>query len=280
VSARPTARRGAAAEATAVALLAAALLAATAPDAAAQRRYVAPQLAAAPVIDGRLDDPAWRAAPWSEDFIDIEGPAKPAPRHRTRVKLAWTDAALVVAAELEEPHLWATLTRRDAVIFHDNDIELFVDPDGDARRYFELEINALNTQWDLFLPVAYRDGGHAVDGFDFAGLRTAVHLDGTLNDPRDTDRGWTVEILIPFTAFRAQDVAHAAPRPGDTWRVNFSRVQWDLDVVDGAYAKARDPATGKPRPEHNWVWSPQGVIDMHQPERWGIVEFVEAGGNR
>ena len=61
---------------------------------------------------------------------------------------------------------------------------------------------------------------------------------------------------------------HVPPEPGTVWRVNFSRVQWKLDVVDGRYEKAPDT------PEDNWVWSPQGVINMHQPEHWGYVRFV------
>jgi hypothetical protein len=138
------------------------------------RHYDAPHVAAPPDIDGRLDDAAWRSAPWSEPFVDIEGDRRPAPRLRTRVKLAWDDSTLYVAGEMEEPDLWATITTRDAVIFHDNDFEVFLDPDGDAARYFELEVNARNTQWDLFLPVAYRDGGKALDAFDFAGLRSAA----------------------------------------------------------------------------------------------------------
>ena len=240
--------------------------------------YRAPHVAVPPRIDGRLDDAAWAHAPWSADFVDIEGDRRPVPSLRTRMKLAWDDSTLYVAGEMAEPHLWATITTRDAVIFHDNDFELFVDPDGDARRYFELEINALNTQWDLFLPVAYRDGGKAVDAFDFAGLRSAVWLDGTLNDPSDQDRGWSIEIAIPFRAFTAPGASHRAPTPGERWRINFSRVEWDLEVREGRYAKAVDRLSGKPRPEHNWVWSPQGMIDMHQPERWGYVEFTRGPG--
>lgn len=91
------------------------------------------------VIDGTLKEAAWDAAPWSEPFADIEGDRRPKPRFRTRVKMLWDDEALYVAAELEEPHLWATLKEHDAVIFHDNDFEVFLDPDGDNHLYGELE---------------------------------------------------------------------------------------------------------------------------------------------
>jgi len=243
-------------------------------------RYLAPYTASAPTIDGRLDDPAWLAAPWSDAFVDIEGAAKPAPRLRTRLRMTWDSTALYVVAELEEPDLWATITQRDAVIFRDNDFEVFLDPDGDARNYFELEINALGTVWDLFLPRAYRDGGSARNGWDIAGLRSAVGLHGTLNDPSDRDRGWSVELAIPFRDLAQPEVTTAVPRAGDVWRVNFSRVEWDLRVENGAYVKVLDPATGRPLAEHNWVWSPQGAVNMHLPERWGFLEFAGAPGAR
>ena len=218
-------------------------------------------------IDGKLDDPAWADAAWSEPFVDIEGDAQPRPRFRTRMKMLWDDECLYVAAELEEPHLWATLTEHDAVIFEDHDFEMFLDPDGDNQNYCELELNAKNTTWDLLLTKPYRANGRPINNWEIAGLRTAVHLDGTLNDPRDVDRGWTVEIAWPWKGLKELTSAPVPPVDGNQWRVNFSRVEWDMEIVEGKYRKV------KGRPEHNWVWSPQGVIDMHRPERWGYVQF-------
>jgi hypothetical protein len=240
------------------------------------RAYLAPLRKEPIAIDGRLDDPAWRRVAWSDSFVDIEGDIRPVPRLRTRVKMLYDSTSWYIAAQLEEPHLWATIRERDAVIFQDNDFEIFVDPDGDTHRYFELEANALGTPWDLFLPKPYRDGGQAVNAWDIDGLRLEAALDGTLNDPRDRDRGWTVEIAIPWSAFADSGRTAVPPRDGDRWRVNFSRVEWDLDVVGGAYRKRAD-STGKGLPEHNWVWSPQGAINMHMPEMWGVVQF---GGTR
>ena len=94
------------------------------------------------MIDGDLKDAAWDAAPWTDAFVDIEGDKHPKPRFRTRMKMLWDDEALYIAAELEEPHIWATLKEHDSVIFHDNDFEVFLDPDGDNHLYGELELNA------------------------------------------------------------------------------------------------------------------------------------------
>src|SRR5437868_6811003 len=160
--------------------------------------YVCRRAATPPTIDGKLDDPAWAAAAWTDPFVDIEADKKPKPRYRTRAKMLWDDEALYIAAELEEPHVWATLTKHDSVIFHDPDFEVFLDPDGDNHLYGELELNALNTTWDLLLTKPYRDGGHAINAWEITGLRTAVHVDGTLNDARDKDKGWSVEIAWPW----------------------------------------------------------------------------------
>jgi hypothetical protein len=229
--------------------------------------YVCSRSSSAIVMDGDLGDVAWKTAAWSDEFVDIEGDKQPKPRHRTRVKMLWDDEALYIAAEMEEPHLWATLTEHDAVIFHDNDFEVFLDPDGDNHLYGELEVNALNTTWDLLLTKPYKDGGKAVNAWEITGLKTAVKINGTLNDPRDKDTGWTLEIKWPWKGLKELSGVAMPPKDGDLWRINFSRVEWDTEIADGKYRKV------KGKPECNWVWSPQGVIDMHRPERWGNLQF-------
>ncbi len=222
------------------------------------------------LIDGRLDKPVWQAAAWTDDFVDIEGDVRPAPRFRTRAKMLWDDTYFYIAAEMEEPHVWGTLTEHDSVIFEDNDFEVFIDPNGDNHEYYEIEINALGTVWDLLLTRPYRDQGRAVNGWEIAGLKTGVRIDGSLNDPADVDRGWSVELAIPWRVLKECARRDAPPADGDQWRVNFSRVQWRHEVVEGRYRKVAGTK------EDNWVWSPQGAIDMHRPERWGYVQFSTA----
>jgi hypothetical protein len=242
----------------------------------APREIACPWTARPPIVDGDPGEEAWEAAPWSEDFQDIRGAGWPTPPLRTRVRLLWDDEALYVAAELRETDLWATYTGHDEVIYHEHDFELFLDPDGDNHDYYELEINALGTVWDLFLTRPYRDEGTAVNAWEIAGLRSAVQLKGTLNNPGDMDHGWSVELALPWAVLGQAAHRPAPPRPGDAWRLNFSRVQWHLEVLDGAYVKRRDAATGAVLPEENWVWSPQGLVAMHYPERWGVLRFTKA----
>jgi len=235
---------------------------------ATARRYPCGWATGEITIDGRLDDADWTTAAWSREFVDIEGPSRPAPEYSTRVKMLWDRRCFYIAAQLEERHLSATLTQHDAIVYCDNDFEVFIDPDGDTRDYFEIEVNAYNTVFDLLLRRTYRDGGPALHDWNVAGLRSAVHCDGTLNDPSDVDCGWTVELAIPWEALAEFANTRCPPDHGDVWRVNFSRVQWPYEVSKGRYVK---PPSAR---ESNRVWSPQFVIDMHIPQRWGYVTFV------
>ncbi|MCM3127903.1 carbohydrate-binding family 9-like protein [Paenibacillus sp. MER 78] len=239
------------------------------------KHYICRRANGEAVLDGRHDKPFWNKAAWTDKFVDIEGDIRPRPGQDTRVKMLWDDDYFYVGAELWENRIWATLTERDSVIFYDNDFEIFIDPDGDSHGYYEFEINALNTVWDLLLIKPYRDGGPPLDSWDMKGLRTAVHIDGELNNPEAANRKWSVEAAIPWTSLKECAKEHRAPLPGEFWRVNFSRVEWQTEVVGGIYSKVINPDTGKPYPEDNWVWSPMGLINMHYPELWGYVVFAD-----
>ena len=235
------------------------------------RQYTAVFSDSAPVIDGNTDDVVWKSIPWTENFVDIEGDSKPTPTWNTRAKMTWSNDGLFIAAELLEPHVWAYLNNHDDVVFYDNDFEVFIDPDNDTHAYYEIEVNAVNTIFDLFMPKPYRNGSGAMIVYDTPGLKSAVSIQGTLNKTDDIDKGWTVEMFVPFSAVTIANSAKI-PAEGDFWRIDFSRVEWDVEIKDGKYVKKKG-ANGRNLPEHNWVWSPQGLINMHYPERWGYVFF-------
>lgn len=223
--------------------------------------------------DGMPDDQTWDKAEWTDLFVDIEGDSMPAPAQNTRVKMLWNDDYLFIRAEIEEENIWAYVENHDEVVYHDNDFEIFIDPDNDAKNYFEYEVNARGTIFDLFLPHPYRHSGFALHNWDFKGIRQKITIDGTLNDGSDKDRSWTLVVAIPFSDL-SFGLGSGRPDVEKPWRINFSRVEWDTKWENGKYVKATN-ADGKPLPEHNWVWSPVGAISMHMPERYGYLKFSE-----
>jgi len=254
--------------------------------------YTAYKISDAPMIDGKLEEAFWKNASRSKSFTDLISGAD--AYLDTRAAVLWDDQNLYVGYWIEEPHVTATLTRRDAPIYQDNDVELFIaGPDG----YYEFEINAFGTIYEVlffwldafekkgyhnrpefdrsaegakpFNGVAYKHPRGRRIGFwnwDMPGLRSAVYIDGTINNNQDKDKGWTVEIAIPWSSLKILaegDGRALPPSEGDTWRMDFSR----FNVKKGT---ANDSG--------GWAWSSHGVWDSHVPECFTYIEFSAARG--
>jgi hypothetical protein len=253
-------------------------------------RYEALRARRPVTVDGRLDEADWKAAPRSPRFSDL---VRGAPGiHDTRAAVLWDDQRLYVGYWVEEPLVEGTLTERDSYVYTDNDVELFV---AGRDAYYELEINSLGTIYEVFFvwEEVYEKAGYARvpeldrgrDGvrpfggvgfknhprgrrigfwrWDLPGLETAVHVDGTVNDNRDRDRGWTVEIAIPWTSLvplARPDGRALPPKDGDVWRMDFSRFNQYKEAPP-----AQDPG--------GWAWSPHGAWDSHIPEVFPYVRF-------
>jgi hypothetical protein len=231
--------------------------------------YIAYQTSSAIKIDGEGNDASWNKVAWSQPFIDIEGENK--PTYNTQVKMLWDETYFYILAKIEEPHVWANLKQKDTIIFYNNDFEVFIDPDGDTHNYYELELNALNTNWDLFVSKPYREGNVVLNDWTATGLKSAIKVDGTINNPNDIDKGWVIEMAIPWSVYKKSYFEKNVPKD-QFWRVNFSRVNWDFQINNNKYGRKKD-AEGKFLHEYNWVWSPTGVVNMHEPEKWGYVYF-------
>jgi hypothetical protein len=228
-------------------------------------------------VDGRISDKAWENAPWIENFVHIEGEHKPAPPYSTRMKMLWDEQYLYIAAEFEDPHVWSYMKNHDEALFNENCFEVFLDPDNNTHIYFEILVNASNTVFDLCMSKPYRNGGGALLSWHASGMKTGVEVQGTLNNPDDTDKGWTLEMAIPFT-----DVAiggRATPQEGRFWRANFARVHWQTDISGTEYVKKQD-ASGRAIPADFWLWSPHGILNMHYPERFGYLIFTRETDSR
>jgi hypothetical protein len=101
---------------------------------------------------------------------------------------------------------------------------VFIDPDGDGRNYLELEVNPLNVVVDLKIHHLQPEWKADID-WNIAGLQTAVHVMGTVNDSLSQDVGWTVEIAIPWSAMEGHIDGGGRPHTGDTWRLNLYRIE-------------------------------------------------------
>jgi len=100
-------------------------------------------------IDGNLEKPVWKKARKSKRFVDLVS-GRPA-FFETRLACLADDHYFYVAFWLEEPDLQAQLAERDSFLWLENDVEVFMaGPDC----YYELQINALGTIYEVFLRLA------------------------------------------------------------------------------------------------------------------------------
>ncbi|GAB3901194.1 hypothetical protein GCM10028803_25420 [Larkinella knui] len=250
-------------------------------------------------INGDLSKSAWQSATWSQRFVDMETAAP--GLYDTRTAILWNDTHLYVAFIAEEPFVEAHMTERDSIIFLENDLELLIDG-GDC--YYELEVNARNTIYEVFFiwrdayqrggrfdvplfdvhdPKALTFGGNfdrdgetfwygthprglrwAFLNYDLPGLETAVQVDGTLNNNGDIDRGWSLEIAIPWQSLGwLANGRSLPPKKGDIWRLFLGRFQ-------------KLPVSASRAQSHQaMVLTPHGLYDTHLPERWSEIDFQD-----
>jgi hypothetical protein len=237
------------------------------------KTYNAKYVSFPPTIDGIVNDSAWSQGYWESNFEDIEGGSRPKPKLSTQFKILWDSNYLYVAGYLKEPDLWATKMIRDDIVYYDNDFELFLDPNNDGENYFEFEINVLGTLMDLMMTKPYKMGGTYSLKWNAENIKYAVHPHGTINNNTDIDKGWSIEMAIPFKDFKIGN-RNYLPNASIPWRLNFSRVEWTLAKLEKSYTKKMN-LSNKPINEYNWVWSPTGVIDIHVPTKWGNLYFIK-----
>jgi hypothetical protein len=246
------------------------------------------------IIDGDLTKPEWQKALKSQRFVDVIG-GNPGI-YDTRSALLWDKDYLYVAFWCEEPYPQASIDQRDDLIWFENDIEVFIDG-GDT--YYELQVNALNTIYEVFYiwkdaylnDIKYRQefdilqhqgqsfgGNHDRSGryfwvgshprgnrwafrsWDLPGLKTAVKINGKLNDPTYISQGWTVEIAFPWSGLTWLANGRALPpMHNDVWRLFLGRYQKML--LNGQEVHV------------GWAWDMIGTDDNHYPEKFTPICF-------
>jgi len=251
-------------------------------------------------VDGKLDEPVWQRANWSRPFVKMDDGSEVSLS--SRIALLWDDLNLYAAFRFEDHEIWGShVEHHDHVYHRDSDAEIFIQG---KDVYYELGVNPINTiyevlwtwlepvvdRWDAptltrlfsnerflhFLPRRdERLGRIGETDWQLPGLKHAVHADGTLNCPEIRDREWTVEFALPWEGLKVLGNPNTTPKPGDVWRIGASRCQHFR--TDPSKAQAR--RTGElPNPESksiDWSWNRHGYINMHIPERWSEVRFVD-----
>ena len=203
-------------------------------------------------IDGILDEKSWSNALVLDNFkmfLSHENSNPPL----TKVKLFQSKTGLYIAAQIFTEKISAFEKERDGQVYKDNCFELFLDPDSDGLNYYELEINAFATIWDLILKSSTNGPLNHPSNmleWDLPQRNVAVHIEGSLNDNSDTDQYWLAEVFIPWHLF-----TNGKPKKNEIWKANFMRI----DYVNG------EPSIS--------VWKKTKGKNIHRPAEWGVIVF-------
>jgi hypothetical protein len=206
-------------------------------------------------IDGVIDEVAWDKAQVLQDFSTFWEKRK--AKSATKARLLWDDQYLYFCAEMEDVDLYADVKEHNGICWENDVFELFFKPHEDKPGYYEFQVNALNTQLEMFLPSRGAGGYRRFKDAGQLGIESAVKLNGTLNDWTDKDKGWTVEGRIPWKAFAATG---GRPKAGDKWRFALCRY---------------DYSTAYERPDLSST-APLTLPDFHRYEDYGTLEFKGA----
>jgi hypothetical protein len=180
--------------------------------------YHTPRAAKAPVVDGKLDDDAWKAAPAVNLTASVDG--KPVSR-KTTARVLYDDKFLYVAFDCEDPDVWGTLLKKDDAIYNEDAVEIFLDANGDGKTYNELQVSPHNTNFDAAF-ITRRSNLEEAMRWE-SGMKSAVTVRGTLDNDADKDEGWSAELQIPLE--KLYEVPRLPPQRGDKWRFNLYRLE-------------------------------------------------------
>jgi hypothetical protein len=202
-------------------------------------------------IDGKLDDEAWKTAAVTGPFVDVgTGNPNTAFPVNGSVKLAWDDANMYLGFQVEDPDVIGGWPKdaKDPHLWEKDTVEIMADPDGDGDNndYYEIQVNPQNlvfdTQYDSYNTPKTEPAGPFGHQDWSAKLKSAVVVDGTLDKAGDKDKGYAVEIAIPWSSFTK--AKNHPPKANDEWRMNFyamknnSGVAWSPILGQGNFHKA------------------------------------------
>lgn len=174
----------------------------------------------APVIDGKLDDPAWTTAQLIDRFSAFW--SRTETGQGTRAWLSWDKDALYFAGTMTDAELRSFGTKRNDMLWNGDVFELFFKPSEERPEYYEFQVNPKSVILELAFPKR---------GFDFAtlaarpplGMQAVAVVEGTLDRPGDRDRAWTAEGRIPWSLFAPTG---GRPETGAVWRFALCRYDY------------------------------------------------------
>ena len=219
--------------------------------------YIVTRTTAPILIDGKLDEKDWKRA---EEVALVNNREAGEPRLKTTIRFLWNDDYLYAAFYCEDPDAWTIYRKEDDPVWIAESVELLIDPDGNGKNYYALEIAPNNVKFDAFSLRNHDGKSQYLEEWDFLGIKTAVYCQGDGFKKGTKDEYWTTEIALWFPDF--WDVTNIPPRDGDMWWLNAYRQERERLKIDG-----------ENHPEAMFVAFSPTQKTFHEPSKFGKIIF-------
>ena len=151
-----------------------------------------------PKIDGRLSDWSWRHALTLTGTYALNT-TNLITSPQTTFRMMWDKNNLYCAFECEDADIEAPPIERDGQVYSADCVELFILPDFEKRQYWEIIISPTGSLFDALHTKKPRNWGmDSKPEKSMEGLQIGRRIDGTPNNPADRDRGYVIEVAVPF----------------------------------------------------------------------------------
>ena len=215
-------------------------------------KYVVQRTTAVPSLDGKLDEAVWRSAKPTRNFIHTDG-KRGNGTLATTAKMVYDDTHLYLGIHVKDSDIQSPFTNRDDTLWKADVVEFFFRTGKAEEQYVELQVNPANVLFDALFTSHRKPRWEEAAKNLTLGVKSAVHVDGTLNDEAGEDKSWSVELQIPFAELPGLT---GVPAPGDSWEANLYR-------IDNKGARSRT---------YQRTWSPVGN-DFHKLQGAGTLLF-------
>lgn len=174
-----------------------------------------PHAPGAILLDGDTDDKGWTGNPppaRTRAFVTSTGvPARPF----SEIRMVWGDGYLYLSLYAADEDIEAHVTEPDGPVWNDDSFRVVFTRD-DTQYAIEVSASAVVTD-------SIRRGGGKWDYTWSAGVHASKEADGSLNNPRNRDEEWVIEMAVPFESLGLEG------KPGESLGFTASRCDTPKD---------------------------------------------------
>lgn len=194
-------------------------------------------------VDGEGSSENWMKAEWLDITLQESADDAPVPL-KTKAKVLYSETGIYFLFLCEDEKLTATIEEDFGPLYREDVAEVFLWPDTLVPVYFEYEISPLNYELAFLVPnINGKFQGWRPSRYEGrVRTRHATSIQGGEKKSHSAIKSWMAEVFIPYALLNP--IVGKAPRPGDKWRANLYRIDYDKGYTSWTWQKTTPKLRG------------------------------------